>query len=554
MRLIAALVAALLATCAAASAQTRTIRGRVTDEAGGPVAGALVEVTSVSDALVGFVSREQRRTDGTTWRATTNRNGEFVVGVPTSGIYLVAASKEGIGHQETDIIVEYASVPSVNLTLAKPSVPDAAQGCAYATTLKTFNESTAAAKAGHPALARLLRWLEAVQLHTAGCNDSPMLEVGRWSRADLETLLADLANLSAFQRWIKEKPLETSTNARSGVDPLSGGGSRRQSEARFVRDSDRVAAIVLYNRRFNAEDIDRIFHGNDTLRRGALLHTDIAIFVPGDFSQYPTVDDGRSHGARPGTVHWQIGRQLLDDVTPAPGSDPGVLLWYRAVSAHLFAEGNLAEASQHLAKARQMFPNHPDFLLDSAYLHLELSSPAVQASVLEIRAGGSDAAVESRRSELQRAERFLRDTVSVEPGSVDARIRLGHTLGELGRHSDAAVELRRVIDAQPEAERLYLAELFLGREEHALGRRDEAKRRYERASALYPDAQSPQLALAQLARESGDRAAAHRALRTITNPPEANPDDPWLWYYKPHRTDAEPLMQSMQTQLSGSPQ
>ena len=547
----------LLATCALASAQTRTISGKVTDENGRPVAGALVEVTSVTDALVGFVARERRRTDGTTWRATTNRNGEFVVGVPTSGIYLVEASKEGVGYQQSDIVVEYVSV-TMNLTLAKPSALDAGQWCADDTTktrrhedLKAFNESTAAGKAGHPALARLLRWLEAVQLHTAGCNDSPMHEVGRWSRADLETLLGDLANLSAFRRWIKEKPLETSTNARSAVEPLSGGGSRRQSEARFVRDSDRVAAIVLYNRRFNVEDIDRIFHGNDTLRRGALLHTDIATFVRGDSSPYPTVDDGRSQGTRPGTVHWQIGRQLLEDVTPAPGIDAGVLLWYRAVSAYLFAEGDLAEATQHLARARQVFPNHPHFLLDSAYLHLELSSPAVQASVEDVRAGGSDLAVESRRGELQRAERFLRATLSVEPGNIDARIRLGRALGDLGRHADAAAELRKVIDTPPEGELLYLAELFLGREEHALGRKDEAKRRYERASALYPDAQSPQLALAHLARESGDRTAAHRALRTITSPPEADPADPWLWYYKPHRADAEPLMQSMQTQLSG---
>jgi tetratricopeptide (TPR) repeat protein len=266
------------------------------------------------------------------------------------------------------------------------------------------------------------------------------------------------------------------------------------------------------------------------------------------------VDDGRSQGARPGTVHWQIARQLLENVTPAPASDPDVLLWYRAVSAHLFAEGNLAEASQHLDKARQMFPNHPQFLLDSAYLHLELSSPAVQASVQEIRASGGAVGVESRRSELQHAERFLRDTLSAAPGSVDARIRLGRTLGDLGRQADAAAELRKAIDAQPDPEPLYLAELFLGRAEHMLGRKDEAKRRYERASALYPDAQSPQLALAHLARESGDRAAAHRALRTITSPPEASPVDPWLWYYKPHREDAEALMQSMEAQLSsGSP-
>jgi tetratricopeptide (TPR) repeat protein len=545
-------VAVLLGIAAPVSGQTRQIAGKVTDADGQPVAGAVVEVTSLSGAVVGFVDREQRRAGGQKYRATTNVNGDYGVAVAVSGVYLVVASKDSVGTDQREIVVRFGSVPSVNLRLAKAVAAATANiDCATPGSNAAFEGSAAVAAAvgSHPALIRLLRWLDTVRSHTAGCPDSPLREIGAWAPADLETLLADVANIAAFQRWVRESPDEANATVRTSIDSLTG-GPRRQSEASFVRDPNRGAAIHLYTQRFDLEVIEKIFHGNETLRRGALLHADIAIFVPGDFQRYPTVDDGRSLSARPGTVHWQIGRQLLDTISPAPRADAGALLWYRAVSAHFFRQGQLAEATQHLAKARRVFPNHAELLLDSAYLHLELSSPAIQTAVGELRAAGTGVLVDTRRNELQYAERFLRDTLRVAPGNTEARYRLGHTLGELGRYPDAAAELRQVIDAQPVDEQLYLAELFLGRQEQALGRRDEAKRRYENAAAIFPNAQSPQLALGHLARESGDRAAALSALRTITTAPDGNREDPWLWYYKPHLTDAESLMHEMRTQLS----
>ncbi len=544
---VAALISiAVLTVATHALAQARPIRGKVTDDQGRAVAGAAIEVTSISESIVGFVVQDQRRPGGRKWQAISSENGDYMVGVSTSGVYLVSASMEGVGFDETQIVVELGGVPNVNLRLRKAvSARVGGDECAGSTDVKTFGQGTAAANTRHPSLARLLRWLEAVRLHTPGCGDSPVLEVGKWSPSDLETLLGDLGNLSAFLRWVQEKPDERSTEARSSIKSLTG-GVPRPSEARFVRDSDR-AAILLYNRRFNLDEIEGIFHGNDTLRRGAVLHADIAVFVPGNFIQYPVVDDGRRKGGRRGTVHWQIGRQLLDTQGPGPGADGSTLLWYRAVSAYLFREGHLAEVAQHLDSARQVFPKHPMVLLDSAYLHLELSSPAIQAAVQEIRTEGSDVAVNSRRSELQSAERFLRELLAIAPDDAEARSRLGHTLGELGRHEEAAAELRRAIAANSNSKQLYLAELFLGRQEHALGRRAEAQRRYENAAEIFPDAQSPRLALSHLAGQAGDRAAALRALRNITAPVGADDrrNDPWLYYYRPHLEDAGPLMREM---------
>jgi tetratricopeptide (TPR) repeat protein len=343
-------------------------------------------------------------------------------------------------------------------------------------------EQSVLAAAADPGLARLVRWLATVQQHTPGCGEALAAEVGSWSKEELESIF--YAN-----------------------EPLT---------------------------------------HNEMLRRGAVLHADIAVFMPGALGGEPLVEDGGRKGWRSGTVHWEIGRQLLDSITPSPAADAGALLWYRAVSAYLLRKGHLAEASAHLARARQVFPQRSVFWLDSAYLHQEWSSPPIRAAVDALRTDGVNVGVGSRRAELQRAERFLRQALVLAPDDADARLRLGHTLGELGRHQEAAAELRKAIEAEPANQQLYLSELFLGRQEDALGRRGEAKRRFENAAALYPMAQSPQLALSQLARQSGDQAGAQRALQHVwAASSTGDRTDPWWDYYQPHVEDAEPLMDQM---------
>jgi hypothetical protein len=106
-------------------------------------------------------------------------------------------------------------------------------------------------------------------------------------------------------------------------------------------------------------------------------------------------------------------------------------------------------------------------------------------------------------------------------------------LGRLGRHAPAADVLQSAIRGGATGTLLYLAELFLGSEEEALGNTAAARAAYGRAAALYPRAQSPRFALSQLARRAGDRAAAQRELRLIAELPEQETDreDPWWTYY-----------------------
>jgi tetratricopeptide (TPR) repeat protein len=526
--LIAALVkVVLLALATPALAQDRLIQGTVVTDQGDPVAEATIEVTRLS----GFFGLDQSRRGtgrGETWQARTNENGEYVVRVPTAGVYLVTASKANMGTDEIEIVVEVDRPTTVNLTLWKAAAARMPETeCGDRKAIRAFEESDLTANAEDPALVRLLRWLEAVQWHTPGCADAPAMEVGSWSQEELAKLPSGLKQL------------------------------RRQMDRRGPSGHS-PALIQLYARRFARDVIERIFHGNATLRRGAVLHADIAVHLPGNLRRSIRVHDGRQTGSgRPGTLHWEMGRLLLDLVTPGPSSDAGALLWYRAVSAHMLREGLLVEASQHLERARQVFPDRPVFLIDTAYLHEELSSPVIQAAAEQLRSNGTGAAIGSRRNELQRAERFLRDALAVAlaPSTGTAtveevpniRLRLGHVLWELSRHEEAAGELRLALEAELDRERHYLAELFLGRAEQALGRRDEAKQRYAQAAALFPNAQSPHLALSQLARQSGDQAGALRALEPVRVHPSSDLDraDPWWSYYYPHLENAEDLMNEM---------
>jgi predicted Zn-dependent protease len=361
--------------------------------------------------------------------------------------------------------------------------------------------------------------------------------VGRWSQDDIERLLRDVRELVKFLQ-----------RAHEGRE--AGGG--RSARDRLI--------LSIYDRRFTLDELERTYYGgasltaNGLLRRGAVLHADIARFIAGRLAGEPLVNDGGRKGWRPGTPHWEIGRELLDGVTPDPASDAGVVLWYRAVSAHLLNEGRLSEATEHLDKARQLFRQHPAFLIDSGYLHQEFSSPSIQAAIHDLRSDGVEVRVGSKAAELQRAEQFLRQALTIQPEAADARLRLGHTLGELGRHQDAVNQLTRINeDEETPAALLYLKELILGKQEQALGHHGEARRRYERAAALFPGAQAPRIALSQLARQAGDRPAALRALERIETslPPAGGGIDPWWDYYQPHGADAEALVAKAWEMMTG---
>jgi tetratricopeptide (TPR) repeat protein len=151
--------------------------------------------------------------------------------------------------------------------------------------------------------------------------------------------------------------------------------------------------------------------------------------------------------------------------------------------------------------------------------------------------------------ELREAEGLFRRVLEIKPDYAEARLRYGRVLGGLGKHAEAAAELRRALAGLADRQMLYLAELFLGGEEEALGNRDSARLAYQQAADLFPLAQSPLVALSQLARRSNDRAGALREIARLfafEDDDRGAQDDPWWWYYVVQARDAEELLQAME--------
>ena len=335
---------------------------------------------------------------------------------------------------------------------------------------------------------RFAQWMAAVAAHEPGNPGKDALDIAVWTGAELDAVIA-----------------------------------QAKQYARSLPDS-------------------RIEEANDLLVRGAGLHADIAELIPEEIVRRSPrqeaifiVRDGREQGRRFVSIHWELGRTLLEAVTPDPAAHPGVRQWYRETSMDLIRIRALTEAAVHLPIARRLFPADPVVLYASGLLHERFASPPLQtaADAIMVDSRGS-AAVDSARAELTRAERFFRDMLIVQPDHLDARVRHGRVMGQLGRHAPGAEELRRAIANGASGALLYLAELFLGREEEALGDDDLARAAFEKAAALYPRAQSPHLALSHLSRRAGDRERAQRELAVLAAlpPDEVQRNDPWWNYYE----------------------
>lgn len=376
-----------------------------------------------------------------------------------------------------------------------------------------------------PALARLFRWLEGARQHKLGHADSWALEIGGWTSAQLDTLVADIGRLQTF--------LDRTRKRQTAVK------------------------LEIYRRQFSVDEVQEMFGGNATLRRGATLHADVARLAPQDASRGEPgasraflVRDGAPHSIGFSSEHWRIGRMLLDEIRPSPSSDAIALLWYRASAAYLLRKGDLDEAQPHLDKARQVFSSSWEVLLDNAYLHHKFSSPGTQAARMAMTADGVTTTIGPEQTELERAARFFRQSLAINPNNVEARVRLAHVLGQLARHGEAVAELSAALQGGPTGDLLYFAELLIGRAEEALGRRDSAREHFQKAAALHPRAQSPRLALSQLSRQSGDRQAALSTLQAVTTLATSQfvRADPWWKYYDVHADDVEGL----QTELHDS--
>jgi tetratricopeptide (TPR) repeat protein len=385
-------------------------------------------------------------------------------------------------------------------------------------------------------IVRLQAWLAAVEQHEPGTADGPALVLRWWNRADLTNVYEDMYAIGV----LIQNPGAVVQFSEPASSPTQPARPRRGYTA------NQFAAVRQIARHIKARGVS-----TDLLKRGALLHTDIALRLPavpvplaGALSatlQRTTLylDDGRQQGLDQSVGHLELARRLLDlvrpnperDDRPFPERDPMVRQWYRATTAVLIAKTNLD--LNHFSRAVDLFRDDAEILFMAGALRDTLAGPRIQDGLRTARLPtGMSYNVGSDRDELRRAESFYRRSLAADDSNGETHLRLGRVLGLLGRPADAVTELRVGLASVRERLLRYYGELFLGRELDALGNRDQARGAYERASALYPLAQSPYIGLSELAMRAGDRRRAQSAMETVWRlSPEASGGGDPLWDY-----------------------
>jgi len=408
-------------------------------------------------------------------------------------------------------------------------------------------------------IGRLEQWLEAVERHEPGAADDPLMRVASWDRTTLWRVWVDLLSLVSLVR----EPEVLLFSAPAESEPFSG----------FYRlpPTQRRMRVIAYSRaeisRLKSIAKETVTRGGEDLilKRGASLHADIVMLgadtaLTPDAARQPRsstvmlfLSDGQQTGVSDASVHWEMGRRLLDKVRsqtsrtlhPDPGSDETVRLWY--LVSNVFMQATEQLDPWHVDRAVQLFPRDPAMLFFAGCAREMFSGPQIQ-NVLESTTLRRDqfSLVGNEGAELRSAERLLRESLEHDPKQPEARIRLGRILGRRGRHQDAIVELRQATMDTRNRLLQYYGLMFLGAEADALALTDEASQAYERALELFPLAQSPRLALGALAARHGDRADAFSAVQPVLVREDMQPsDDPWWSYYTSQTRGLEGLVTAL---------
>jgi tetratricopeptide (TPR) repeat protein len=432
-------------------------------------------------------------------------------------------------------------------------------------------------------VARVEGWLNAVLEHVPGGPDATVVGIAGWSTDDLNVFRIDLRvfvqltrdpRLSSFKipakeldcvdcfaarrdttqarrlvpeqriRYTDEQLHRLKVLACAAAGTIDGDDCKQLKADREIGGNLRVLAGLAAAARRDGD-------ANYTLRRAALLHTDVAIVTAGSLRPVeisatdptPSVRvhmvDGQAAGVGIGEVHWAIGRDLIDAIRPRP--DAMARLWYVATSAWMQRDQQYDPG--HLQRARELFPDDASIAFLSGTHAETFASPAIQSALkTAVLPTGLTLRMGNESSELKTAEAMLQRAVQIDPSFPEAHVHLAHVLLARGKPQAAVAELTAVETPDPLLR--YYADMFLGAAEEALLHPDAARAAYERAAALFPRAQSPLLALSALYARRSDRGGATKAIGSVFDLPQdaQSRDDPWWRYTTVQGRDAGELL------------
>jgi tetratricopeptide (TPR) repeat protein len=340
------------------------------------------------------------------------------------------------------------------------------------------------------------------------------------------------------------------------------------ADVRSLRDRmiERPGGFTYRGTRWSGDELQRVLQLtgdevrkaslNRLLERGAVLHADVAMLgnsalqpaPPGGRRPVFYAEDGQHVANDTDTYHWTFAYALLDAMQPGPGTSSFARAWYIAAGAYFDHWRHISAADRHYTRARQVFPADAELLFRGACALETLASPETRAAIESVIVPrNARFEMQSTGSAARHAEDLFRAALASDPGLTEARLRLARLLAGRGEHQQARDELTRVLAEEASGEGGYLAELFLGHSEDALGRPDPARAAYERAASICPSAQSPLLGLARLEHRAGNRDPALAAMARLWKLPAAARErvDPWFEYYRMQGRDVDARLEEL---------
>ena len=362
-------------------------------------------------------------------------------------------------------------------------------------------------------LDRMEQWLKAVMRHEPGTTDDAAGLVGSWSNSELRQLWIDSNVMAQLMRNPKGVGFSVRAEGQRVSQKISytvaqfrhlkalacaAGGMVDQPECLAIKASISVGADLLHLASL-AGAAKRRGDDNYVLRRGALLHADIAMLVgegtepvsttraPGPERIRMNISDGLETDIGQVATHWEIARMLLDYVKPAGSRQaragtrrdgPPVV----PRDGRVDADGWRATTRCTSIAAREIFPADPDLLFLSGCQRETYAAARIQSVIrTAVLPTGVRLDIGSDEDELRRAETFLGRAVKANPDMPEGRLHYGRVLSLRNRHAEAVSELRQALASMDDELLRYYGELFLGAAEEALGHFDAARDAYARS-------------------------------------------------------------------------
>lgn len=193
--------------------------------------------------------------------------------------------------------------------------------------------------------------------------------------------------------------------------------------------------------------------------------------------------------------------------------------------------GELPAIQAPLARAQQRFPDDPFVALAVGSLHEAHAAPHVLVEGSVGRQGNLEKwRQEERAFRLDQALGAYRKAIALDPELAEAHLRMGRVLLAMGRPAEAEAAFTRVPESTADKRWRYLAEMFRADAADARGDRAEARARYDAALQVWPEAQSPSIALSRMAATDGEWTAAQARLEALVPRAGGRAEDPW-WAY-----------------------